>query len=127
MALNQLQISIFFFLSDSRFSVFGTVGELEEAHADLEACQRQLAALRSQDVKATPTGKSFEVGNGGVARESFSKKNFHLEAGLEEAKVPFQLNFLSLARWCNVGFVNYLRFVSLVSGSASFLVNLQLL
>jgi len=65
-----------------------TVGELEEAHADLEASKRQLATLRSEDVptpSATPTGG---LGNGGEAtRESFSGATCQLEAGLEEAKV----------------------------------------
>jgi len=73
-------------------TVFDTVGELEEAHADLEASKRQLATLRSEDVmptpSATPTGKSFELGNGGEARESLlSGATCQLEAGLEEAKV----------------------------------------
>lgn len=79
---------------------FGTVGELEEACADLESNRRQLAALRSQDAmlsgpptpSATPTRKTFEFGEGGAGQVKVSKENCELEAGLEEAKV---LNFSS--------------------------------
>lgn len=42
----------------------------------------------------TPTGKSLDLGNGGVARENVSKANCQLEAGLEEAKVLFLLSVL---------------------------------
>lgn len=67
-----------------------------EAQADLEASQLQIAALRSPDVKPTLTGKCSEVGNGVVAPESFSGANFHLEAGLEEAKTLAALRLTEL-------------------------------
>lgn len=94
-------------LSFGHLSFSFTVGELVEAQGDLESSQLQIAALRSPDVKPTPTGKCSEAGNGVVAPESFSGANFHLEAGLEEAKVP-----------CNIGLLRFRRFAFLVTCGA---------